>query len=67
MLTRDELLEEVEWEARRVGGSGCLLSLKAVLGKLEWLDPFSGLVADLRREIRDLEHADALLHGADGQ
>ena len=67
MITRDELLEEAEWEARRVGGSGCLSSLKAVLGKLEWLDPFSGLLADLRREIRDLEHATALLQGADGR
>ena len=67
MVTRDELLEEAEWEARRAGGSGCLPSLKAVLGKLEWLGPFSGLLAELRREIRDLEHAKALLQGAGGR
>ena len=54
MITRDELLEDVEWEAHCVCGSGRLLSLKAVLAKLEWLDPFHELVADLRREIHDL-------------
>ena len=59
MITRDELLEDAEWEARRVCGLGCLLSLKAVLAKLEWLDPFHELVADLRREIHSLEHETA--------
>jgi hypothetical protein len=33
--------------------------LKAVLAKLEWLDPFHELVADLRREIHSLEHETA--------
>ena len=63
MVTRDELLEDAEWEARRVCGSGCLLSLKAALSKLEWLDPFSAAVTELRREIRELE---GMLDGRSG-
>ena len=59
MITRDELLEDVEWEAHCVCGSGRLLSLKAVLAKLEWLDPFHELVADLQREAHSLERESA--------
>ena len=63
MVTRDELLDEAEWDAERALASAGLPALRTALRKLEWLDPENARLATLRQAIGELERPGQIAEG----